>query len=553
VIHPAEVAQEIKKFSFFSSFPTDAILTIATMATVEVFPDGAILLEQGKTNDSLMFLRSGRVRILVDGEKVMDFDTAGEVFGEISLINRRPTTATVQAMGEVNIFKVSESHLNTLPTKERDNFQRLLYRVYATVLADRLVKTSEKAKRFEITNRELEAAQLSLRKMNEDLETELVRRSQETVQKIHDLTETHLLPVLKTLQGWSQATEIQLSADEYHEVGRRISEVIDFFKPMMELSQRGKGMEIRRVLLCDTNKKQQTLARLALSGTGVELGLASTVEEIELRLSEKSYNLVLCESEMRDGVEKVIQKAPDTPIAIIVGIDMSTYLETIRVFPKQSYFVSRDMNNRLFTLRNISTTVSKIINKDFYGMEKYLSWGTKIVKFPFGDSSKRASLIEDMKTYFRTFGIRPGVLDRVHAATEELLMNAVYDAPVDVRGQHLYNHKSRQERVVLRPEHEATFGYGTDGVLLGVSVMDPFGALSKEIIMAYLDSCYSGRAGELNKNKGGAGRGLHMIIESSDLTIFNITRHKRTEVIVLFNLDRTAEEAVRPSFHLFIN
>jgi hypothetical protein len=73
-----------------------------------------------------------------------------------------------------------------------------------------------------------------------------------------------------------------------------------------------------------------------------------------------------------------------------------------------------------------------------------------------------------------------------------------------------------------------------------------------EIILDYLKSCYSGQAGELNKQKGGAGRGLHQIVENSDLVVFNISPRMRTEVIALFQVDTKTNSEKTPSFHLFI-
>jgi hypothetical protein len=56
----------------------------------------------------------------------------------------------------------------------------------------------------------------------------------------------------------------------------------------------------------------------------------------------------------------------------------------------------------------------------------------------------------------------------------------------------------------------------------------------------------------MNAEKGGAGRGLHMLIESSDLTIFNVKKQVKTEVIVLFNLEAAAQKReVVPTFHFF--
>ena len=87
---------------------------------------------------------------------------------------------------------------------------------------------------------------------------------------------------------------------------------------------------------------------------------------------------------------------------------------------------------------------------------------------------------------------------------------------------------------------------------MAVSVADPFGALTGDTILDYLDSCYGNQAGDLNKEKGGAGRGLHQIIENSDLVVFNVEAGVRTEVISLMNVDPKMQGDKSPSFHLFL-
>ena len=110
---------------------------------------------------------------------------------------------------------------------------------------------------------------------------------------------------------------------------------------------------------------------------------------------------------------------------------------------------------------------------------------------------------------------------------------------------------TRTETVHLKENEYSTLKYACDGVLMAISVEDPFGALDGRLILNYLESCYSGDAGKFNENKGGAGRGLHQIIEGSDLVVFNISKGIRTEVIALFNVDPKDQGEKNPSFHLF--
>jgi CRP-like cAMP-binding protein len=545
----SEIAEELKTYNFFRGFPEEALLAFSSMATERQFKPGELLLEQGKNNSCLFFLRQGQLLVQVDGETVSCLDSPGDVVGEMSLINRTPITASVSAQDEVQTFEVNENYLSSLPESDREKFQGLLDRVYASVLAERLTRTNKKAKGFEIANRELAVAQDQLKQMNASLEFEIARRSKELVQKVQSLTETHLRPTQLFLARCAQNASSPSPADFQNILGS-VTEVIDFLKPVSDLENVERSAVSKRVLLLDPNKKQQNIARLALGGTGIELSLASDVSEFKKLLAEHDFDAVLCDSELKEAATLVLQGKRKIPLVLLVGLDMTVYLQMLEEFPERVFFVSRNTEDRTFTIKNISTTVTKIINNDLFGIEKYLAWGTRILEEPVSDSAQRKDLIETMTEHFKSLGLRSTLLERVQTAAEELLMNAIYDAPVDANGKSLYNHLARTEQIILPPEQQSHLRFGTDGILLGISVADPFGALTKSVIMRYLDSCYRGQAGSLNSEKGGAGRGLKMLIDSADLTIFNIIAGKKTEVICLFNLDAAANEA-QSTFHLF--
>ena len=148
----------------------------------------------------------------------------------------------------------------------------------------------------------------------------------------------------------------------------------------------------------------------------------------------------------------------------------------------------------------------------------------------------RHHLKDEMVAHLKSLKVRTTITDRCFQVAEEMLMNAIYDAPIDKQGQSLYNHMSRREDVLLKPNEFSLFEYCTKNQIVAVSVSDPFGGLTRETLINYLDSCYSGRAGELNEksDKGGAGRGLHLIVESADLTVFQVKRGVCTRVVSYF-------------------
>ncbi len=51
---------------------------------------------------------------------------------------------------------------------------------------------------------------------------------------------------------------------------------------------------------------------------------------------------------------------------------------------------------------------------------------------------------------------------------------------------------SRTEDIVLKPEEQGLVRWATDGVILAVSVQDPFGSLKGSTILKYLEKNYAG-------------------------------------------------------------
>jgi len=207
---------------------------------------------------------------------------------------------------------------------------------------------------------------------------------------------------------------------------------------------------------------------------------------------------------------------------------------------------------RAFTIKNITTTISKLITQDLFGLEKYLNWGVEVYTAPVVSSDSRRDLITEMEMCFYEQGIRSVLLKKCAMVVEELLMNAIYDAPVDVDNYPLYNHLPRTEPVTLIPAQQGKLRYACDGLLLAVSVEDPFGGLDRQTILDYLESCLEGRTGQLNNKKGGAGRGLFQIMKTADLVVINVKPNIKTEVIAIFNVDtQKAKGNTSRSFHYF--
>jgi CRP-like cAMP-binding protein len=472
-LHPVDVAKELRQFSFFKSFSDDLLLQVSTMTDVASFKRGENILKEGDFNKSLFFLRSGVAEIVLAGEVVAILQSAGEVMGEMSVITERPASTTIRAANDLECFVLKSENFAHVNPKDKDHFLAILYRIYSNILAERLMKTNEKARLFEIANRELHQAQVNLDKL-------------------------------------------------------------------------GDG----RVLLVESDRKQLVMAKMAVGATGVKLDVASDLETGISTYKENKYDAVICDETHVELLNKIYEENPDANLVLMTSKEVQQNLPLLKSMSSINNLITRDPEDRAFTMRMMLTTLTKILTKDVFGLDKYLTWGVDVQSKAVKASYERGKLRDDMCEYFGKLGVRNSILDRCNTVLEEMLMNAIYDAPTDSHGKNLFNHLSRKTDVILESHLQSQLNYGCDGVLLGVSVADPFGGLTKKIVVDYLESCYSGKPGTLNVGKGGAGRGLHQIVENSDLTIFNVKKGVRTEVICLFFVEGYKRET-RPSFHYF--
>lgn len=465
------------------------MLQISTMVRPSEFQHGEVLLSAGQSNDTLYFLRQGTVEVLVDNEKVNELSQNGEVLGEMSVLSGKPASATIRAKTKLECFAIHADDFAHVPPNQKDRFQFLLYRIYAGILTDRLTKTNEKAKMYEITARQLERAKK---------EIEVVSSAQ-----------------MNFLRSESKAPS-------------------------------------QNVLLMEPNKKQQNMIKTAVGSTGVYLHLCSTQDEAQAAIRDKSKNfdVVFCDETSMDFLRWLRDVNFQGEMVFLQSTKKD--FGPVQELPFVQYVITVDSEDRAGTVKSLLTTLTKILNKDYFGLEKYLAWGTDTKTKVAKSSKDREGLRQELLSYFRSLGIRSALLDRVQVAVEEMLMNAIYDAPVDSEGRALYNHLPRTETIELNPQEEAILRYGCDGNMMAISVRDSFGAISRDTVLKYFSSCYAGAAGSLNENKGGAGRGLHQILESCDFTIFNVKKGYATEVIGLFDIEAAIQKRdSSPKFHFF--
>jgi cAMP-dependent protein kinase regulator len=96
----------------FQKFSSGERREILDHLSVEEFPEGAIVLEEGAPGDCLYMIKSGEVEVFTSDGKGGKLALAnlkeGDYFGEISLISGRPRTASVRVLKPAELVRLSK-------------------------------------------------------------------------------------------------------------------------------------------------------------------------------------------------------------------------------------------------------------------------------------------------------------------------------------------------------------------------------------------------------------------------------------------------------------
>jgi CRP/FNR family cyclic AMP-dependent transcriptional regulator len=108
---------------------------------VQRFSDGEVIISEGITSNNAYIVLQGKVRVTKKLDRktlVLSTLKEGDIFGEMGLITKAPRSATVTAMGDVEVGFIDKEKfdelLDTLPTDVR---------VIITALVNRLRDTSD--------------------------------------------------------------------------------------------------------------------------------------------------------------------------------------------------------------------------------------------------------------------------------------------------------------------------------------------------------------------------------------------------------------------------
>ncbi|HND10066.1 MAG TPA: hypothetical protein PKO07_20215 [Pseudomonadota bacterium] len=172
-----------------------------------------------------------------------------------------------------------------------------------------------------------------------------------------------------------------------------------------------------------------------------------------------------------------------------------------------------------------------------------LSASCRVTEMEVSDYREKALTVGIVADWASAQGLPSRHVLALEQAVDELLLNALYDAPRDASGSPRYASVSPADRVFLRAlaGESARVRFASDGVRVAVGVADFLGHLRRNTVLDYLIRCATAQArhaSPLEQKKSGAGVGLFLTAMAASELLFRLWRGRLTEIVFCQYLSR---------------
>jgi len=257
----------------------------------------------------------------------------------------------------------------------------------------------------------------------------------------------------------------------------------------------------------------------------------------------------------------------DTPIVVLAGINARHRLvqalahpDVVGIVPKigawsESATVEAKLEGPdeqalgLALRRRIERAVQPV------GPAPYLLAGTQLEERLIGSSADKEETLAAILADAARFGLSDEKVRRIETAADELMLNAVYDAPRDERGNPLHANADRRTPVTLAAQAQVRARWGCDGSTFVISVADRFGALDRATVSTHVQRLLDARSPRLGRGTatGGAGLGLVLTYSAANQLSLQIARGRFCEATAALHVAGSNRAAVArgSALHIF--
>ncbi|HEU5058601.1 MAG TPA: hypothetical protein VFU21_18840 [Kofleriaceae bacterium] len=290
------------------------------------------------------------------------------------------------------------------------------------------------------------------------------------------------------------------------------------------------------VLAITPDRELGKTLRVALTAAGAETMTVISASEIPRGPIDAALVVLHQPDDIGEGVARVASRLANGAqmIVILPRGDLAATVAALQSHEK----VAGVLNADNIRTQEVTAMATRLLFGDIFGLEKVLPWGAHIHSIEVGDYQEKSAAIERVSRFAASIGVRRKYRESIEQCCDEMLMNALYDAPVDASGKPLEPGKAGKKRAALTGDDRALIEYGCDGQRFAVAVRDRFGRFERSVLVRYLDKCLHS-AEQIDKKVGGAGLGLYLMSHSATSLMFNVLPGVATECVCTFDIGAT--------------
>jgi hypothetical protein len=294
----------------------------------------------------------------------------------------------------------------------------------------------------------------------------------------------------------------------------------------------------RRVLAISNDLDQLRRIVGTLERAGAEVDAVRSVEAIAGEVIPHRYVFFSASDGDVGALQTLVPKLRERAHVTIVTpkaslSDLTAYLRDDRV---NHVVVGDELDQGVFV------TAQKLLTGDIFGIEKYLPPGTPVHYARLRDFEGRSRAIQTVLDFAEEVKMRRQVRSAIGQVCEELLMNALYDAPVDDEGRPIFADIDPHVRKDIPTPRPVSIRYAATEHQFAIAVRDRFGRLAKNTILSYIEKCIHS-PDQIDRKTYGAGLGLYLVANAAATYVVNVAHGIATEVVCTF--DRGAKSPLR--------
>jgi len=291
----------------------------------------------------------------------------------------------------------------------------------------------------------------------------------------------------------------------------------------------------KHLLLVSTREDDFEFGNALCKELDRELLLVSTQAEAKKVFSEQPSSLILIDAEDPVQFEKLVKgishTIPRSRMAAITDKPLQNY-PALFENPVFAHHVVRRYSPAAAQV--FSKVLTASITPKATGLERFFPnpSATLVQKIQLGLSTHKKPAVEAVRNFLIKMGTAERLATQIARACDELLMNAIFDAPVLKDGTRYRRDGDRSKAFEI--EGGVTIAFAEAETYAAISISDNHGSLNREQIMFSLQKDYQQKAYPVRNSVASPALGVHSIVKSGLSLLFFARPKLNTEVILFF-------------------